>query len=308
MAKTDTIAQVRRLQSAEASSYERHDAFGQLVMAYQDMACGYAYARLGSWPAAQDAAQEAFIIAYQRIGQLREPAAFGAWLRRIVWSRCTHTRQVHAEDPLSDHVVAVDCEPETSLEASAKHDELMSAVHALPSHERDAILLYYIDGYTQQEVATFLEVAEPALRKRLQRAREHLKEKMITLFQETLEQKRPSRDESFSHAVLLATTLDEASLEAQVSVLEAALVDGIDVNAAGASGQTLLHWAARHGNLDALGLLLGAGADVARLDRLGCTPLQVALDSGQQAAADLLRRWAADHDAHRADRPTAVMP
>jgi len=290
---------VRVLQSAEATLAERHEAFGALVSAYQDMACGYALAQLGSWAAAEDAAQEAFIVAYQQIGQLREPAAFGAWLKRIVWSLCRRAQRRPIEGALPPDEInlasASEPGPDRLVEAANWREQVLAVVRALPGHERDAVLLYYIDGYSQQEVAAFLEVTEPAVRKRLQRARNHLREAMMELLRDSLEAHRPSKDESFLRAVQLATTLEEAALEAQVSVIEAAMLDGIDVNAAGASGQTLLHWAALRGNLDALALLLRNGADPNRLDRLGRTPLRVALDAGQQKAAELLRRWVAAH-------------
>ncbi len=305
-----TAAHVRLLQAPDAAQSARHEAFGALVAAYQDMACGYALAQLGNWPAAKDAAQDAFILAYQQIGQLREPAAFGAWLKRIVWSQCQRARRAPRVEPLPDDEAALpaphEAGPEPALEAAAWRQQVLAVVQALPGHERDAVLLYYIDGYSPSEVAAFLEITAPALRKRLQRARSHLREAMMDLLRDSLDARRPSRDDAFVRAVQLATTLEEAALEAQVTVLEAALVDGIDVNAAGASGQTLLHWAARQGNLEALGLLLRNGADPALLDRLGRTPLRVALDAGQAQAADLLRRWAADHATateHQEPRP-----
>src|SRR5262245_32139443 len=48
------------------------------------MAYGYAYAVLGDAYLAQEAAQEAFVAAYQHLQQLRDPSAFPGWLRRIV--------------------------------------------------------------------------------------------------------------------------------------------------------------------------------------------------------------------------------
>ena len=302
-----TAAHVRLLQSPEATQQARHEAFAALVAAYQDMACGYALAQLGNWPAAQDAAQDAFILAYQQIGQLHEPAAFGAWLKRIVWSQCSRTRRAPVTEPLPADELGLcapdDAQPAVASEAAAWRQQVLAAVQALPAHERDAVLLYYIDGYAPREVAAFLEISEPALRKRLQRARDHLREAMMDLLRDSLAAERPSRDDAFLRAVQLATTLEEAAVEAQIAVLEAALVDGIDVNAAGASGQTLLHWAARQGNLEALTLLLRNGADPALLDRLGRTPLRVALDAGQSRAADLLRRWAARHTAPEPQEP-----
>ena len=49
---------------------------------------GYAYSVLGDFHWAQDAAQEAFIEAYRHLPQIREPAAFASWLRKIVFKHC----------------------------------------------------------------------------------------------------------------------------------------------------------------------------------------------------------------------------
>jgi DNA-directed RNA polymerase specialized sigma24 family protein len=70
---------VKLAQAPDANRAQRHAAFGELVVRFQDMAYGYAYAILGDAHLAQDAAQEAFIAAYQKLAQLREPAAFPGW-------------------------------------------------------------------------------------------------------------------------------------------------------------------------------------------------------------------------------------
>src|SRR5918992_97764 len=67
---------------------ERHEAFGELVARFQDMAFACAYAVLGDFYLAEDAAQESFITAWQSLHQLRTPEAFPGWLRRIVLTRC----------------------------------------------------------------------------------------------------------------------------------------------------------------------------------------------------------------------------
>jgi DNA-directed RNA polymerase specialized sigma24 family protein len=66
----------------------RREAFGELVIRFQDMAFACAFAVLGDVYLAQDAAQEAFIVAWQKLGQLREPAAFPGWFKRIVLTQC----------------------------------------------------------------------------------------------------------------------------------------------------------------------------------------------------------------------------
>ena len=63
-------------------------AFGELVRRHQNRAVAYATAILRDRHLAEDAAQEAFVEAYRELASLREPAAFGAWLRRIVFKHC----------------------------------------------------------------------------------------------------------------------------------------------------------------------------------------------------------------------------
>ena len=59
------------------------DAFAGLVDRYRDAACAVAYSYFGGFDDVQDAVQEAFVQAYCQLHQLREPAKFGPWLRRI---------------------------------------------------------------------------------------------------------------------------------------------------------------------------------------------------------------------------------
>src|SRR5438876_11256091 len=67
---------------------EKREAFCELVRIFQDMAYACAYAVLGDFYLAEDAAQEAFISAWQKLSQLRQPEAFPGWFRRIVLTEC----------------------------------------------------------------------------------------------------------------------------------------------------------------------------------------------------------------------------
>jgi len=60
------------------------EAFGQVVMRFQDMAYASAYATVGDACLAPDIAQKAFLDAYLNLSKLRDPAAFPGWFRRIV--------------------------------------------------------------------------------------------------------------------------------------------------------------------------------------------------------------------------------
>jgi DNA-directed RNA polymerase specialized sigma24 family protein len=81
-------ALVVKARDSNATLAEKQEAFCELVRMFQDMAYGCGYAVLGDFCLAQDAAQEAFISAWQKLSQLRQPEAFPGWLRRIVLTEC----------------------------------------------------------------------------------------------------------------------------------------------------------------------------------------------------------------------------
>jgi RNA polymerase sigma factor (sigma-70 family) len=287
-------ALVALAQAPNVSVVRRHDAFSILVVRFQDMAYGYAYALLEDHQLAQDAAQEAFIIAYQHLDQLREPRAFPGWLRQIIRTashRLTRGKRVPVQQlERLPQLAAAHPDLSAAVESQELQAQVRAAIRALPEHQRIATMLYYIDGYSQQEVAAFLDVSVDAVKKLLQRARSRLHERMLDMLSDNLRTQRPSQDDRFVQAVQLFTSLYVAAEESQLATIELMLIDGIDIDSCNADGQTLLHWAAQHGHQDAVELLIGQGALSHREDRFGRTPLQIALEGGHTQVVELLHR------------------
>ena len=142
-------------------------------------------------------------------------------------------------------------------------------------------------------MADFLEVPTPTVRKRLQRGRDKLRETMIDLLKDGLAEGRPSNDGGFVQRVQLVTSLEAAGPDAEITVLEALLVEGVDANALIEGDQPLLHWAAARGHEEAVQMLLRHGANPALRDRFGRTALRLAIDNGHHEVAELLRRHGA---------------
>ena len=278
--------------SADNNRSQRHTAFGELVKRYQDMAFGCTYLFLEDPQLAEDAAQEAFIAAYQKLDQLREPKSFPGWLRRIVLTQCdrlTRKRQVLTQPiEATPNLPSDRAGPSAVVEGWQMRDRVLAAIQTLSEHQRAVTVLFYINGYSQEEIAEFLEVSVAAVKKRLQRARNRLRGELLDMVQDDLQARRPSNDEVFVQTVQASTALESAALESQLAMLELLLIDGMDVNARMKNGQTLLHWAALRGHLDAAGLLLRHRADLHVRDDFGKTPLQWAMEKGHQDIADLL--------------------
>ena len=65
-------------------------------------ATAYAYALLRNYAGAEDAAQAAFLSAWLHRDDLREPQAFGGWLRTIVRTECSADRAANTPGDRSD--------------------------------------------------------------------------------------------------------------------------------------------------------------------------------------------------------------
>ena len=200
----DIEATVLRAADLGSTSAARREAFGELVIRFQDMAFACAFAVLGDVYLAQDTAQEAFVVAWQKLAQLREPAAFPGWFKRIVLTQChrlTRSRRLQIL-PLDDHLNAsIDPGPHVAAEREDLLAKVLGAINALPEKERLVTTLFYVNGYTQTDIGDFLEVPISTVNKRLYSARQRLKTNVIERFKSDLQQQRPSRDASFSNEV-----------------------------------------------------------------------------------------------------------
>jgi len=181
------------------------DAFGMIVTKFQDMAVGYAHSILGDFHLAEDAAQEAFIQAYRDLYKLREPSFFPGWFRKIVFKYCDRlTRKKRVESiPLEAAVVMPSAgkSPAEIVQEQEMKDMVLAAIQALPDNERVVTTLFYINGYSQNEIADFLEVPVTTVNSRLHYSRKRLKERLSTMVKDHLQEQRPSKDERFANKV-----------------------------------------------------------------------------------------------------------
>ncbi|GGT66169.1 RNA polymerase sigma factor [Actinomadura citrea] len=118
---------------------------------------------------AEDAAQEALIILYRKIGTLRASGALASWMFRIVRNEClrrARLRPRHYEVP-DVSVVSAEDEVLQRLEAG----RVAAAIAALPADQRHVLIMRDIQGYSGRMVADALGLSLPAMKSRLHRAR-----------------------------------------------------------------------------------------------------------------------------------------
>lgn len=181
----------------EQSREGRLEAYGELVRRFQDMAVGYAYAILGDYHFAEDASQEAFVRAYLDLGQLRDPAAFPGWLRRIVFKQCDRIRRRRNPQELSLEVLgdlgaALEGADEL-LERRETQDRVAAGIRGLPENQRLVVSMFYMGELSLAQVAAFLGTPVQTVKNRLHAARRRLREELIGMARKKLQSKRPSR-------------------------------------------------------------------------------------------------------------------
>jgi RNA polymerase sigma-70 factor (ECF subfamily) len=152
-------------------------AFAELVRCYQRAAIITAHAVLGDFHLAQDAAQEAFLIAHQRLGQLRNAASFGPWLLRIARRRAVRlSRGRPAERTVAG---CVDRAAAETCEWMEPYKEVVAQIARLPEHERIVVVMRYVDGRSVQEIADATGRPVGTVTKQLSRAVERLRHWLV---------------------------------------------------------------------------------------------------------------------------------
>ena len=168
------------------------EAYSQIVLRFENMAYGYAYSLLGDFHLAEDAAQEAFIEAFRSLPKLREPAAFPGWFHRIVRYQCNRLTRGKRVDtvPLEEGRSASSPSPGPGRAAEEREmkDRVLDAVHSLPPPQREVTTLFYMHGYSQNEIADFLEVPVNTVKTRLHASRKRLKERMLEMVKEAFDE------------------------------------------------------------------------------------------------------------------------
>lgn len=166
----------------------RNDMLEALVREHSRLVYRVAYAVLRSHADAEDATQETFLRVLRYSAKLADVEEPKTWLAKIAWrvavdrsKRRGRTREVALEDP--EKPIAEVVSAHAPADQSAQGGELSATVErliaALPAKLREPLILSAIEEMSPREIAATLGINEAAVRSRVFRARQILREKLV---------------------------------------------------------------------------------------------------------------------------------
>ncbi len=167
--------QARRVDDVQKPETVSQDARDRLVrLAYR-----FAWNRED----AEDAVQEALVECERHRGQLRDPARWWAWVRRIVVQQChllgrrTAARR-SLETRLAEYRATQDVVPSASDEGDSL-EMIRMLIADLPDRQREVIVLRHLEGLEVAEIADVLGITESTVRVQTRNGRETLRRLML---------------------------------------------------------------------------------------------------------------------------------
>ncbi|MFW5690876.1 MAG: RNA polymerase sigma factor [Chloroflexota bacterium] len=160
------------------------EAFAEILYTFQDAVYNLCYRMLGERTEAEDAAQEAFLKAYNNLHRYDHDRSFKTWLLSIASNHCIdrlrkrRMQYVSIDEPIPATLSLASDDPQPehaslTSEASAQMQALLS--HLEPEYRLAVVLRYWYD-YSYMEIAEAMETTESAIKSRLFRARRMLAE------------------------------------------------------------------------------------------------------------------------------------
>ncbi len=154
------------------------DAFTSIVLRFGDRLFSVAYRILRDAGRAEDAVQQAFLVAWRELPRLRDDSRLEAWLYRLLVNACyaevRHTRRWQPGLRLvtgSDVGPVVD-DAQLSVE---QRDQLERAFRRLSAELRTVLVLHHYRGLSGAEIAAALDISPGTVRSRLHHARQQMR-------------------------------------------------------------------------------------------------------------------------------------
>ena len=150
----------------------QREAFGILIGRYEKSVRAIGYSVLGVRDGVDDATQDAFVRAYEKLGTLRKQNSFGPWLLKIARRCALDAAGKNKQVQLLEYQNTVDS---NNGQLSEDKEQLLAAVMRLAAGQRQAVMLRYFQGHSVSEVAEITGTSSGTITKQLSRAHRRLR-------------------------------------------------------------------------------------------------------------------------------------
>lgn len=164
-------------------------SFEEVVARHQGHVHAIAYGVLRDWQDAEDITQDVLLKVYLRLGELANPGALRAWLRRITLNACLDLLSYRRKRPATVSLTGDDSHEEVAFasalwagsaeEAALRSEEwgaCRAALDRLEPGAYDALLLRALHGYSYAEIAELRNLSLSAAKMRVHRARQAMQQ------------------------------------------------------------------------------------------------------------------------------------
>ncbi len=177
-------AEAELLLIARAQAGDRR-AFGDLVLRYRERVVSVVYRMCGDMRLAEDAAQDAFVSAWQHLPGYQPHRPFHSWLYRIALNRAFDLlRRERATVDIDEMpLAALAAGPEALAERDETAEVVRAAIAQLPPASRAVLVLREYEGLSYAEIAETLEIPLGTVMSRLNYARTRLRALLASLLE-----------------------------------------------------------------------------------------------------------------------------
>jgi len=165
----------------------------ELVSEHHRAVFGYAYRLSGSVPDAEDLSQQTFLVAQQKLGQLRKVESAKSWLFTILRNCFLKSQQRQRPTAAANLQLNVDTIPaQPPKSEDIDRERLQQALDKLPEVFRHILVLFYFEQCSYKEIAEKLDMPIGTVMSRLARAKGHLREKLFAAEEAQSDLEQPS--------------------------------------------------------------------------------------------------------------------
>jgi RNA polymerase sigma-70 factor, ECF subfamily len=152
----------------------------QLVATYYQAVYRYAFRLTGAVPDAEDLTQQAFLVAQEKLAQVRQAENVQSWLFAILRNSFIKGRSRRRPLTAAQLQLNIDSIPaEVPGDDDIDRQRIQEALNELPSGFRLVLVMYYFENASYREISEKLDLPMGTVMSRLARAKGHLRAKLF---------------------------------------------------------------------------------------------------------------------------------